>query len=458
MRIAYLDCFSGISGDMFMGALVDAGVPLQLFEQTVAALNIGARLKAAHVTRNGISATKIDVYSHGEKDLPREEFQRRQGLSQHTHPHTHSHSNHEHNEHKTDTSGHAHSHQPAGRRGLNEIRQIITAANISESAKQTAIRIFEKLGAAEAKIHGVSIEEVHFHEVGAVDALVDITCAAVGAEHLKVDRWLCSPLNVGSGTVECAHGVLPIPAPATLEILKDVPIYSSGPEVELVTPTGAAIVRALASGFERLPAIQASHTGYGAGSRDFPGYPNVVRLTLGEAVADESVAGSHETVAILEANLDDLSPQVFAYVMERALAGGALDAFGTPLQMKKSRPGMLLTVLAKPEDADRLTSLIFAETSTLGVRRRDERRQVLQRRWADVTTRWGNVRIKIASLNGTVTNYAPEFEDCRRIAQSHSVPLKVVMQEAIRLYLENPGHAKAPASELGRAQANEQHG
>jgi uncharacterized protein (TIGR00299 family) protein len=322
-------------------------------------------------------------------------------------------------------------------RGLTEIRGIISAAAISSSAKKTAILIFEALGVAEAKIHNTSVESVHFHEVGAMDALVDIVCAAVGAEALGVDEMICSSLNVGGGMVKCAHGTFPVPAPATVELLKDAPVYSSGLQAELVTPTGAAIVKTLARRFASFPEMKIEKSGYGAGSRDFPGHPNVVRMVIGEAAAAASLAAktATETITVLEANLDDLNPQVFGYVMDRLLEEGALDVFGMPVQMKKSRPGTLLTVLCKPEDAGKLTRLIFTETTTLGVRRREEMRQTLARRWENVRTQWGEVRIKIASMNGSVTNFAPEYEDCRRIAAEHRVPLKTVMQEAARVYL-----------------------
>jgi hypothetical protein len=424
MRVAYLDCFSGISGDMFLGAAVDAGVSTQLLEETVAALNIGARLEVKRVVRGGISATKVDVYANGEKDLPREVFQNLREQQTHTQP------GHHH--------PHEHSHNHA--RGLTEIRAIINRAAISDPAKSVAIRIFEALGAAEAEIHSTTIDQVHFHEVGAVDAMVDIVCAAVGADSLKIEQWVCSPLNVGSGTVKCAHGTLPVPAPATLKLLQDAPVYSSGPQVELVTPTGAAIVKTLTARFASFPAMTIENTGYGAGTRDFHEHPNLLRLTIGEArPADTTIhdAAIHEQIVILEANLDDLSPQVLAYAMERLLSAGALDVFSVPVQMKKSRPGALLTVLAKTEDADRLTKMIFAETTTLGVRRREERRQTLSRRWETVNTTWGPIRIKIANMNGSVSNYAPEYEDCRALAEAKQIPLRTIMQEAIQQYLQS---------------------
>jgi pyridinium-3,5-bisthiocarboxylic acid mononucleotide nickel chelatase len=440
MRIAYLDCFSGISGDMFMGALLDAGVSSKLFKETVAALNLGARLEIAKVNKGGLAATKADVWVAGEKDKPRDEYWVEHEEDEHSHVHEHGHAqvraaDQECGRVRPRHQEHEHHHEHVHGRGLKEIRQIITAAAISETAKETAIAIFENLGAAEAKVHNTDIESIHFHEVGAVDALVDIVCAAVGSEALGVDEWVCSPLNVGGGTVKCAHGIMPVPPPAVVELLQGAPTYSSGIQKELVTPTGAAIVKTLASRYGAFPAMTVSKSAYGAGSRNLPGQPNVLRLVVGEGTG--SAETTPEVVSVIEANLDDLNPQVFGYVMDRLFAEGALDVFGTPVQMKKGRPGMLLTVLARLEQASQMTKIIFAETTTLGVRMRDERRQVLQRRSTSVQTQWGEVCMKVANLNGTVTNYAPEYEDCRRIAEEKGIPLKSVMQEAIRVYLQN---------------------
>jgi uncharacterized protein (TIGR00299 family) protein len=453
MRIAYLDCFSGMSGDMFLGALVDAGVPARIFEETVAALNLGARLEIGRVIRSGIAATKVDVFAGGEKDLPREAFWEQQARNkdakahtqehshEHTHPHGHDHSHDPEPSRAGAPAPPSHSHEPehdhvhAHGRGLKEIREIIRGAPISEAARKTALAIFETLGAAEAKVHNTSLDDIHFHEVGAVDAIVDIVCAAVGVEALGADEWVCSPLNVGGGTIHCAHGTFPVPAPATVELLKGAPVFSSGPQVELVTPTGAAIVKVLASRFAAFPPMKIEQAGYGAGTRDFSGHANVVRLTVGEAQAALEATPTQDTVTVLEANLDDMNPQVFGYVMDRLLEEGALDVLGIPVQMKKNRPGMLLTVLASPKDAERLTQLLFAETTTLGVRRREEPRQILKRRWESVETRWGSVRVKVAGVNGCGSNCAPEYEDCRKLAAEHHVPLKTVMQEALQIYL-----------------------
>jgi pyridinium-3,5-bisthiocarboxylic acid mononucleotide nickel chelatase len=444
MRIAYLDCFSGMSGDMFLGALIDAGVSPELLEKTVAALNVGARLEISKVNRSGITATKVDVLVHGEKELPREEFWA-QRESSHSHDHAHLHE---------EAHTHSHSHGPASSRAgppalhehgrsLAAIKRIIAGAAISDSAKKTAVDIFEALGAAEAKIHNVAIEAVHFHEVGAVDAMVDIIGAAVGAEALGVDEIVSSPLNVGGGTVKCAHGVFPVPAPATVELLQGASVYSSGIQAELLTPTGAAIIRKLVTRFSAFPEMKIERSGYGAGTRDFPGHANVVRLTIGEAAPTLAAKTAQETISVLEANLDDLNPQVFGYVLDHLLEEGALDVFGMPVQMKKNRPGTLLTVLCKPEDAAKLMQIIFTETTTLGVRQREEQRSRLARRWVTVATSWGEVRMKIASMNGTVTNYAPEYEDCRRIATEQHVPLKAVMQEATQAYLLGTADKKA---------------
>jgi uncharacterized protein (TIGR00299 family) protein len=445
MRIAYLDCFSGISGDMFLGALVDAGASPDLLRKTVRALNVGAELEITRVLRNGIAATKVDVVVNGEKDLPREEFWAKQHSHAHGHEHSHEHRHadgtvHSHpHAHEEDHEHTAHSH---AHRGLKEIREIIGKADISETAKTTALRIFQALGEAEARIHNTDIEKIHFHEVGAVDAIVDIVCAAVGADALGVDEWHCSPLNVGGGVVHCAHGTLPVPAPATLELLRDAPVYSSEVQKELVTPTGAAIVRTLATKFGSLPMLKVESCGYGAGARDLPGQANVLRITVGETDTVNS-RGTGDLVTVLEASLDDATPQVFGYALERVLEQGALDAFATPVQMKKNRPGALLTVLARPEDARRLADIIFAESTTIGLRMHDEQRLVLEREWVPVETEWGKVRIKIARWHGSECNAAPEFEDCRRIASNRDVPLKQVMQEAMRAYLEAKQESKS---------------
>ncbi|MBS1801890.1 MAG: nickel pincer cofactor biosynthesis protein LarC [Acidobacteria bacterium] len=438
MRIAYLECFSGISGDMFLGALVDAGVPFSLLDSTTAALNVGARLECRKVMRGGLSGTKIDVITDEQHDHahPVQDHQHEHPHSHkendHQHEHSHAHDHHEHEHRHADGTVHTHQHTHHVHRSLSTILGIIESAALSERVKARASRAFQMLGEAEARIHSMPIEKVHFHEVGAVDTIVDIVCSAVGSEHLKVDRWMCSPLNVGSGTVVCAHGTLPVPAPATLALLGDAPIYSAGPAMERVTPTGAAIVRMLEVEFASIPAIRVASTGYGAGGRDTPGQPNLLRLLVGEDAAQPNTA---ESIAIMETVIDDSSPQLIAYVSELLLEAGAWDVYRIPVQMKKGRTGVQLTVLCHPERIVSLRDLLFRETTTIGLHWRIENKVSLAREFKEVQTEWGPVRIKIARWpSGEVANAAPEYEDCRRLATEHSVPLKVITDQARRMF------------------------
>jgi hypothetical protein len=402
MRIAYLDCFAGISGDMFLAALIDAGVDPKILHDATASLNLNAHLKIEKVDRSGISSTKVHVY---EDEKLAEATHTHE--PEHTHPHEHSHG-----------------------RSLTVISNLINAANLAAAVKQTAIQAFELLGSSEARIHNVPIEKIHFHEVGAVDAIVDIVAASAGISALKIDRWHCSPLNVGGGMVDCAHGRFPVPAPATADLLRGLPTYSAHIEKELVTPTGAALIRTLAPTFGPQPAMRVEHIGYGAGTRNPKDFPNVLRLSIGET-AD----ATHSAVAVLETALDDLSPQILAHVTERAFTLGALDVMSTAVQMKKGRLGTLLTILADDAQVPALEDLLLRETSTLGVRIHHERRSCLDRAHTTVTTPYGDIRIKIGSRNGEVFNAAPEFEDCRTAAAQHNVPVKLVQQAAIVAYL-----------------------
>jgi uncharacterized protein (TIGR00299 family) protein len=329
---------------------------------------------------------------------------------------------------------------PHVHRGLKEIREIISHAPISSAAKGFAIKTFEFLAQAEAKIHNRDADSIHFHEVGSEDAIVDIVTSAVAIDDLAVDAWYCSALNVGGGTVKCAHGLLPVPAPATAELLRGAPVFSSGVQMELLTPTGAALLKALNVRYEPLPPMTISATGYGAGSREFPGSPNVVRLLIGEQGLRTRVEGESpkDTITVLEANLDDMNPQIFSYVQQKLLDAGALDAFGVPVHMKKGRPGIVLTVLAEPAQAEILAGILLTETTTLGVRMRQEQRRILDREHVTVQSPWGPIRVKLGRLQGEVVNCAPEFEDCRGIAEANGVPLKTVLQEALRLYLASP--------------------
>jgi pyridinium-3,5-bisthiocarboxylic acid mononucleotide nickel chelatase len=444
MRIAYLDCFSGISGDMFLGAAVDAGVPLEKLQNVASALGLHTGLDARRTERGGLSATKIDVLVHGRPDLPSDD-QPHDAEPAHSHSHSHQ------AEHSQESA-----HAPHVHRGLKEIREIIACAPISPTAQAFALKTFELLADAEAKIHNRPPESIHFHEVGSEDAIVDIVCSAVAVEAIAAERWYCSALNLGSGTVRCAHGVMPVPAPATAELLRGAPVYSSGIPKELLTPTGAAILRALDVRFEPLPRITLSATGYGAGARDFPGSANVVRLIIGESESGWPTSApassaqmwgvdNADTITVLEANLDDMNPQLFSYVQQKLLSAGALDAFGVPVQMKKGRPGIVFTVLASPADAESLARILLTETTTLGVRMRQEQRRILNREHVTVESVWGPIRVKLGRLNGEVVNCAPEFEDCRKIAEATGVPLKTVLQEAMRLYqsLETPCEVKS---------------
>ncbi len=426
MRVAYLECFAGISGDMFLGALIDAGVERRVLEQATAAMELGASLAIRTVDRSGITATKVDVIKGGrlaEDDRPAEQVQhthQHQVKTQHLHKggHAHPHPHEPETGTQTAVAVPEHSHEHEHGRSLTVIRELIRKSGLAEAVKARAIRAFELLGASEAKIHNVPVDEIHFHEVGAVDAIVDIVAASAGIEALNEAAlretgeelaWHCSPLNVGGGMVQCAHGTFPVPAPATADLLRGVPTYSAHVQQELVTPTGAALVRSLAPTFGQQPAMRVEQIGYGAGGRDPKGFPNVLRLSVGVSsegsagrggggsfqVSGDShgvTAGGLQTVTVLETALDDCNPQILAHVMERVLVEGALDAMSTAVGMKKGRQGTLLTVLCQQEDVTRLEQLLLRETSTLGVRRRQESRSCLERSqvsWKQRSVRFG---------------------------------------------------------------------
>lgn len=388
MKYAYFDCFSGISGDMTLGALLDAGVSVEQLRTALEGLNIsGWELTTEKVWKNGMAATRAIVRAQ-------------------------------------DTTTH---------RSLSTVLVIIEKSNLSLAVKDRAAAIFRKLGEAEAAVHDVPLEKIHFHEVGAVDAIVDIVGACIGFDALGIESFACSALNVGGGTAKMAHGVLPVPAPATARLLLGKPTYSNGIQEELVTPTGAAIVATLCSSFGPQPPITVTTIGYGAGAADLESQPNVLRLMVGEA-AEKRAAAESETIRVLEANLDDMNPQIYGYFLEKALAAGALDVFATSVQMKKNRPGMLVTVLCKLEDEAKFHEMLFAETTTLGVRTYTAERRVLARQWETVHTSFGEVRIKVARLNGHIRQASPEFEDCRKLAEARNVPLHRVMDEAIQTW------------------------
>jgi uncharacterized protein (TIGR00299 family) protein len=318
-------------------------------------------------------------------------------------------------------------------RSLGAIHEILQKSQLAPGVRERAAAIFTKLGEAEARVHDVPLEKVHFHEVGAVDAIVDIVGACIGFQALGIDKFACSALNVGGGTAKMAHGVLPVPAPATADLLQGKPTYSNGVQKELTTPTGAAIIATLCDSFGPQPPMSVSAIGYGAGTADLESQPNVVRILIGEAT-EETVTGFDEEIAVIEANLDDMNPQIYGYFLEKALAAGALDVYTTPVQMKKNRPGTLLTVLCKPQDTNTLMSLIFAETTTFGARTYRAQRRTLPREFLKVATAFGDVRVKISRVNGRILHVAPEYDDCRKLAVEKSVPLQRVISEALRAY------------------------
>lgn len=408
---------------MLLGALIDVGVPVETLQNAAAALGIGAELRVHAVSRGGIRATKVDVLENGVVAEKASHSPHRHGAdADHHHEHPH---------------GEVHTHS----RNWPAIRDLITQATLSQNAKQIALRAFELLALAEAKVHGIAPDEVHFHEVGAVDAIVDIVCGAVGLDSLRVEKWRCSAVNVGSGFVNCAHGSLPVPAPATAELLKGVPVYSSGPQMELTTPTGAAMLMALGCDFEEKRPLTITGIGYGAGGRNPNGFANVLRLSIATASGKSSFSG--DRVVVLECALDDASPQMLAHAMELMLEHGALDAMASPATMKKGRLGTVLTVLAKPQDEDELHMILFRETTTLGIRRREEDRVILDREFATVDTQFGRIRFKIASARGEVLNTMPEYEDCRRAAREHDAPLRTVMQAAMAAYTDSVEKARS---------------
>jgi pyridinium-3,5-bisthiocarboxylic acid mononucleotide nickel chelatase len=390
-KLAYFDCFSGISGDMTLGALVDAGCDLARLRSGLESLQIPSwTISAEKVWKNGMSATFVRVTTEGQ----------------------------------------------IKHRSLSAILEILDKSQLPNSVRENAAAIFHRLGEAEASVHDVPLEKIHFHEVGAVDAIVDIVGACIGCEALGIQKFVCSPLNVGGGTAKMAHGILPVPAPATAKLLQGKPTYSNGVPRELVTPTGAAIVATLCHTFGPQPAMNVSAIGYGAGSADLAGQPNVLRIMIGEA-AEKVVPGFDEEISVIEANLDDMNPQIYGYFQEKALAAGALDVYTTPVQMKKNRPGTLLTLLCKPQDVNALMSLIFAETTTFGARTYSAQRRTLPRESVNVHTQYGDVRIKLSRVNGHIQHVAPEFEDCRKLAVEKNVPLQRVISDALRAYEGN---------------------
>jgi uncharacterized protein (TIGR00299 family) protein len=383
-RTLYFDCFAGASGDMILGALIAAGVDPAALREQLERLNVeGFSVEFETVTRSGLSATYARVATRDE---------------------------------------HKHRH-------LSDIKRIIEGSAVSENAKKLSIEIFSRLAEAEARVHNEPVEHVHFHEVGALDAIVDIVGAAICFDLLQIDRFVCSPLHVGSGTIRMAHGRFPVPPPAVAELLKGVPFYSTDIEGELLTPTGAAIITTVCKEFGPIPRMTADATGYGAGTREYKDFPNVLRVMIGET---EVIEATGERLFMIETNIDDLSPQILGHVMDRAFELGALDCYFTPVQMKKNRPGVLLSVLCERDRKEQLLNLLFTETTTLGVRSYEVERRALRRSVVRVETQYGPIDVKVGHLNGHVVNEMPEFEQVRAAATKAGVPLKVV-EEATRI-------------------------
>jgi hypothetical protein len=385
--MAYFDCFSGAAGDMIVGALLDAGVSIEDLRGDLAALKIGGySVQAAKIRKQGFAATKFDVQVDPSADKPH--------------------------------------------RHLKHVRAIFEASGLPDDVRSSAMRIFERLAAAEARAHGSTVEAVHFHEVGALDALVDVAGAVLGLQRLGIERIICSPIPTGSGTIVCAHGTMPVPAPGTAELLRGVPLASCDEPGELTTPTGAAILTTLTERYGPLPDMTISAIGYGAGTREGKTRPNLLRVIIGDA----SPAEESDEIVVLQANLDDVSPQAIAFAQERLLAAGALDVYCQPIYMKKMRPAQVLTVLCEPAKVRELEDVIFAETTTFGIRRHTAQRAKLSWEHETVTTRYGQIRVKVGRRAGQVVTATPEFDDCRAAALAHGTALRKIVQAALRAW------------------------
>jgi pyridinium-3,5-bisthiocarboxylic acid mononucleotide nickel chelatase len=386
MKIAYFDCFAGASGDMILGSLIDAGLPVERLRSELGKLNLTHyELDAKKVAKRGIGGSQALVR-----------------IDDHHHHHHH--------------------------RRFDDIRQIIENSELENFVKVQSVKIFTRLAEAEAKVHQTTIDKIHFHEVGAMDAIIDVVGSVAGIVALGVERVYCSPLHVGSGTVECAHGTLPVPAPATAELIKGRPAYSTGVTGELLTPTGAAILTTLASDFGPMPAMTVQQVGYGAGTSD-PAIPNLLRMVVGES-PEELQGYDLERVAVAETNIDDMNPQIYDYLIQKMLDMGALDVFLVPMQMKKNRPGTLVTFICEPYRIGEFSDFLIRETTTIGLRWRIDNRIKASRSIKEIATKYGPVRVKVAEVDGRATNVAPEYEDCKRLALEKHVPLKEVMEQA----------------------------
>ena len=408
-RLLYFDCFSGISGDMILGALIDAGLPVDELKRALGSLAMsGYHVHATRVLRAGVSATKFTV--HGHDDTP---------------GHTHEHQKHDHHSHPHNGDHQAH-------RSLPEIFALIDSSALPEAGRERAKGLFQRLAEAEAAIHQMPIDQVHLHEVGALDSIIDIVGAVFAFEWFGADNIVSSPLNVGGGLVQSAHGLFPVPAPATVKLLGGAPIYSGAIQKELVTPTGALLVSSYATSYGPLPAMTVEHVGYGAGDNDFASTPNVLRVLVGRPAVQ--VRPGSERVVVIECEIDDMNPQLFGVAMDRLYAAGALEVFYVAAQMKKNRPGTLLTVVAPPEKREVLSEVIFTETTTIGLRYSDVDRECLRRELVSVNTPVGPVRVKLAWRDGRLVNAVPEFEDCAALAAAKHLSVKEVQALAVKAF------------------------
>lgn len=415
MRILHFDCFAGAAGDMILGALIDAGLPLDELRGALGSLTIDRdAVWTERVNRAGIAATKFHV--RGE-----------QPPIDHAHDHEHPHPRADRR--AVDARGDAEHHS---HRTLEEIQRLIDRSQLSPEGKRRAKDLFLRLASVEADIHGTTVDRVHLHEVGALDSVIDIVGTVYALEFLGVKRVTASPLNLGSGSIRSAHGKYPVPAPATAQLLRGLPVYSGAQSAELLTPTGALLVSGYAEDFGGIPPMRLQRVGYGAGSRDFPDFPNVLRVFIGE----QDDPGPARSVVVIETEIDDMNPQIFGPLIDQLMASGALDVFYTPIQMKKNRPGTLLSIVARPEHRVQLTSIVFRETTSIGVRYIEMQRECLDRETVEVATPLGRVKIKVARRDGEVLNASPEFEDCARVAAQSGRPLKDVHAAAIKAFLD----------------------
>jgi pyridinium-3,5-bisthiocarboxylic acid mononucleotide nickel chelatase len=392
-KVVFIEPFSGISGDMMVGAFIDIGFPFDELQEKLGGLPLkGYQLSSQKCIRSGIEATKFDVQVE-----------------------------------------HSHHH-----RGFTDIRKMIESSGLSPWVQEKSVEAFRRLAEAEGKIHGQPLEKVHFHEVGAVDSIIDIVGSMIALESFLPARIVSSPVNVGQGTLECQHGTYPVPGPAAQELLRDIPIFSNNVNGELTTPTGATLLKTLVESFKTRPAMRILATGYGAGTRQTAGNANVLRISIGEEAVSELVS-PEEQVAVIDATIDDMSPQIYGYFQEKALSAGALDVYSTPIQMKKNRPAIKITCVCALQDIDRLAELIFRETTTIGVRYTVAQRKTLKREFVRVQTVYGTITMKISVYKGHAVNFVPEFEDCRRLAVEKGVALKEIQSAAIHAYLQSRG-------------------